>query len=257
MRWAICPALRAALGWGAAWPVREEEALGRRTRKQAKPNPGFTLIEAAMATVIIGVGVLAMVDAQQAFIRSNMWSSHAASAAFLGNEVRELMRHLPRHDPVVGLGLDDGGGLFGWGPEPGENHVVDFDDVDDFDGIVFRDFGTPGVDDGDLPGPINAFGEVIPAIDLHGTELGTSSADAEPVFTGEAMAGWSQTVIVEKVDPFNTAIVLPDGFFEAAAPGLAGRDVDSYPLRVTVEVRYQGLNDVEPTLIGEVSWIVP
>ena len=73
-------------------------------RSSIKPNlsrgragtGGFTLIETSMATVIIGVGVLAMVDAQSAFIVSNQWSSHAASATFLANEIRELTRNLPR-----------------------------------------------------------------------------------------------------------------------------------------------------------------
>ena len=42
---------------------------------------GFTLIETALTTVIIGVGVVAIVEAQQAFMRSNGWSSEAATAA--------------------------------------------------------------------------------------------------------------------------------------------------------------------------------
>ena len=110
-------------------------------RSHAAPG-GFTLIEAAMATVIIGVGVLAMIDAQTAFIRANVWSNHAASATFLANEIREYSRKLPRHDPVSGLVID-GGLLHGWGPDEGEVTVDDFDDLDDFDGIVFSGFGTP------------------------------------------------------------------------------------------------------------------
>ncbi len=137
-------------------------------RRSPKARGGFTLIEAALATVIVGVGIVAMVDAQQAFIRSNMWSSHAATGTFLANEIRELTRHLPKHDPVTGLYLEaDGNGnstLRGWGRESGEVSVLDFDDLDDFDGVSFSFFGPSGLDDGQYAGPINAFGEVIPNI---------------------------------------------------------------------------------------------
>ncbi len=219
---------------------------------------GFTLIETSMATVIIGVGVLAMVDAQSSFIVSNQWSSHAASATFLANEIRELTRNLPKHDPVNGLHLtDDGSGNIvasGWGPNPGEVVVGDFDDIDDFDGLTFSSIGTPGLGDGDLPGPINSFGEVIPAISLDGVEQG---ATTNSVFDGDAMRGWSQTVIVEKIDPFDTSVTRDDAYTEPANGSFPGRAVDQYPLRVSVEVYYQGVNDVEATLVNTVTWIVP
>ena len=213
---------------------------------------GFTLIEAAMAVVIIGVGVLAMVDAQGAFIRANLWSSHAATATFLANEVREYTRLLPKHDPVVSITISGGspgpGTLYGWGPNAGEFDVSDFDDIDDFDGITFSYVGTEGWDDGDLPGPIDAFGNQIPEITLAGAEMVTNGA------VTQAMYGWSQTVIVEKVEPFDTGTVVPDWEDRSASGGPA---VDQFPLRVSVEVRYQGVNDIEADLITTVSWIVP
>jgi len=220
---------------------------------------GFTLIETSMATVIIGVGVLAMVDAQSAFIVSNQWSSHAASATFLANEIREFTRNLPKHDPVNGITLvDDGSGsmvVSGWGVNPGEVTVDDFDDIDDFDGVTFSYIGTPGLDDNDLPGPINSFGEVIPALSNEGYNLGYS--DSQNVFAGEAMFGWYQTVFVEKIDPFDTSIMRNDAYFEPPDGAFAGREVDEYPLRVSVLVFYQGVNDIQADLVTTVSWIVP
>ena len=62
---------------------------------------GFTLLETMLALVIIGVGVLAFVDAQTSFIRSNNWSSQAATGMLLANEIRELTRTLPRHRRFV------------------------------------------------------------------------------------------------------------------------------------------------------------
>lgn len=63
---------------------------------------GFTLIEAALATVIVGVGVLAIVEAQQSFHRKNLWAVQSGVATRLGNEIREMTLNLPRHDPVTG-----------------------------------------------------------------------------------------------------------------------------------------------------------
>jgi len=220
-------------------------------------SKGFTLIETAMSTVIIGVGIVAMVDAQQAFIQSNLWSSHAASATFLGNEIRELTRHMPRHDPVGGLTYDEEADtLTGWGPEANEFTVDDFDDIDDFDGMVFAYYGTggqgnnPGWTDGDLPGPVNAFGRVISDIDNAGLQI---IEDGQPV----PMEGWAQRVSVVKVYPFDTSRELADRFFEPPAGDFLGRRVDQYPVRVTVEVLFRPADAVDADVIGRVTWIVP
>lgn len=230
----------------------------KQLRGQARSG-GFTLIETSMATVIIGVGVLAMVDAQSAFIVSNQWSSHAASATFLANEIREFTRNLPKHDPVNGISLvDDGSGtmiISGWGYDIGEVTVDDFDDIDDFDGITFSFIGTPGLIDNDLPGPINSFGEVIPALSHEGYEMG--STDSQAVFSGDAMYGWYQTVFVEKINPFDTSIIHDDAYFEVPNGTFPGRQIDEYPLRVSVLVFYQGVNDAQAELVTTVTWIIP
>jgi hypothetical protein len=143
---------------------------GSRTRG------GFTLIETALATVIVGVGVLAIVSAQAAFHKQNSWSTHASTAMRLGNEIREMTLNLPRHDPVTGDAF--------WGPEANETWVGDYDDLDDFDGaggglIFSAEAGN---------GPINARREVI-----------------------SNMTGWAQTVQVYNVDPFDITSVQADG----------------------------------------------
>jgi prepilin-type N-terminal cleavage/methylation domain-containing protein len=210
---------------------------------------GFTLIETAMATVIIGVGVVAIVEAQQAFVRTNDWSSHAATATLLANEVRELTRRLPRHDAVNGLFLTTppGGGAptpTGWGLEVGEVLVRDLDDVDDFDGLVFG--GT-----GQFPGPISAFGDVIPETTADGGVV--MDEDGRPV----PLRGWTQSVSVQKVDPFNYSIVRDHGYAQAPSGSFPGRAVGDFPLRVTVTVSYQGPYDTSPSPVATVSWVVP
>jgi len=229
------------------------------TRRNQTGRRGFTLIEAAFTTVIIGVGVVAMVDAQQSFVRSNNWSNESSTAAFLAAEVREMTRLLPRHDPVTGLFLS-GGVLTGWGPEDGEVLVTDFDDIDDFDGISFSWVGTPDHTDGDLEGPINAFGEVIPAIDSNGIVIFQTDADGNPLPDAngdplvQSMAGWAQVVTVEKVRPHDNVPALPIAN-DAAEPPL---DVDDFPLRVTVTVTFQDpVTDPVPRPVTSLSWIVP
>lgn len=131
---------------------------------------GMTLIETALATIIVGVGVLAIVIAQQAFHNQNSWSSRAATATRLGNEIRELTFNLPRHDPVMGRVY--------WGPEPGETTISDLDDLDDFDGLEFSAANGTG--------PINARREIIPN-----------------------MQGWAQIIQVDMVDKFDINEVIP------------------------------------------------
>lgn len=214
--------------------------------RRAAPR-GFTLLECALATVIIGVGVLALVEAQGAFNRANDFSTSAATATYLANEVRERIRALPRHDSVTGLYFADAGrtDLRGWGPEPGELTAEDFDDIDDYDGVVFGAGGTQA-------GPIDSTARVIPEVDPQGAEV----VDADG--NGIAMRGWSQQVIVEKVDPFNFSTVRADNFFRAAVPpNVPELAVDAFPLRVTVVVSYQGPLDAQPAEMARVVWIAP
>ena len=216
-------------------------------RRPAPARPGFTLLETSLALVIIGVGVLAFIDAQSAFIKNNAWSSQAATSTLLANEIRELTRRLPRHDPVTGLYLQGSGSaavLHGWGPDAGETAVLDIDDIDDLDTLKFGDGG-------DFAGPINSFGQTIPETDLNGNTI--TDSDGMQI----ALRGWSQTVFVDKVDPFNFTTVRAHEYQEAPSGSFPGRTADQYPLRVTVVVEYQGPNDLTPREMTRMVWVVP
>jgi hypothetical protein len=199
-----------------------------------------------MALVVISVGLVAMIEAQRAFIISNAWSSHESTATHLAGELRERMRVLPRHDPVSGLVMVNGQ-LVGLGREQGEVTVNDLDDIDDYHGITF------GVT-GNFDGPVDAFGRVIPEVDING-DIRIDPSTGQPM----PLQGWSQTVTVEKIDPYNfaaavdwTATQAPSG--NGAFPG---RTLDQYPLKVTVSVSYLGPYDSAPLEIVRMSWIVP
>ncbi len=175
---------------------------------------GFTLIETALATIIVGVGVLAMVSAQSAFHQKNAWSTNASIATHLGNEIREMTWNLPRHDPVTGNDF--------WGPE-GDNEASfeDYDDLDDFDGLGGGlVFSYPN-------GPINAHRDIIANMD-----------------------GWSQTVRVFNVDPFN--IVFDGDTLAGVAP-----DGTTNTIAMEVTIHYQAPTATEPMEMTRITWIAP
>src|SRR5262245_56776983 len=162
-------------GYGGRGTITAAFTMKRSGHLQLKRR-GFTLIETALATVIIGVGVLSIVAAQQAFHTENSWATNASIATRLGNEIREMTLNLPQHDPVTGS-------LF-WGPESNELSLAGYDDLDDFDGtqgnglIFSAALGN---------GPINAQRAIIPS-----------------------MTGWAQTVTVHNVDPFDITAMEAD-----------------------------------------------
>ncbi|MDX2117635.1 MAG: prepilin-type N-terminal cleavage/methylation domain-containing protein [Planctomycetota bacterium] len=221
--------------------------LGQRVRRARRMGGGFTLLETSMALVIIGVGVLAFVEAQKSFIQNNNWSSRAATATFLANEIREMTKRFSRHDPVTGLSITGTGSsavITGWGTESGELSVDDYNDLDDLDG---KTFGL----DGETDGPVNAFGEIIPAIDASGNAV--TDNNGNPV----ALTEWSQTISVEKVDPLNFATTRAKTYFVAANGTDPGTSVDQFPLRVTVVIRHQGPLDAQAEEVARVTWVVP
>jgi prepilin-type N-terminal cleavage/methylation domain-containing protein len=183
---------------------------------------GFTLIETAMAIVVIGVGVLAMLAAQVAFHEQNRWSTHASRAMFLANEIRETMTGLPLHDPVIGLLYDPETNellLYDpetneplWGPEPQELSPTDWDDLDDFDGAVFSaDAGT---------GPIDASRRPIAGLD-----------------------GWSQRVRVVHVEPWSINVERPP--------------FSTRMVQVEVVVTYRHPGSDEEQEMTRLSWLAP
>jgi len=134
----------------------------RRHRRAA----GFTLIEAALTTIIVGTGVLAIIAAQQAYHMKNNWSTRTTTAMLLANELRELTLALPLNDPITRDASV--------GPESDESSVLAYDDLDDFAGVVTSGSGAGTTFDP----PVNA--------------LRQSIAD---------LPGWSQQIRVESVLP--------------------------------------------------------
>ncbi|MBA4028225.1 MAG: hypothetical protein C0475_03665 [Planctomyces sp.] len=210
-----------------------------RARARTRARRGFLIMESALATVIIAVGVLAVIQAVVALSRTNDQSSLTTVGTYLAGEIRERMARLPRHDPVTGLYLS-GGFLRGWGPEDNEDDAEDFDDADDFNGAVFGDGAV-------YQGPIDAAGRVITGVNQDGT------ISTDP---GAAMAGWTQVVTVEKVLPNDFSVAVAPEFVLEGTENTPTVAIDRFPLRVTVRVMYRGWFDSEPREMARVVWIV-
>lgn len=220
---------------------RQPLASVARSRRN---NSGFTLLESALALVIVGVGIVALIEAHTNLSRANSWSTQSATAAYLAGEIRERLRKLPRHDAVNGVFIDSANRLAGWGIEGGPAvPLADYNDVDDYTGVTF---GSGGL----FPGPIDAQGNIITAVDDSGVVV-TVGGVPQP------MAGWSQQITVEKVEPTNFATVRAPAYFRNAVGATPGITVDAFPLRVTVVVWFQGINDLTPLEMARLTWITP
>lgn len=89
---------------------------------------GFTLIESAIVTVIIGVGVTAMLQLLASGTMTNGQASEVTVAINLAGHIREM---------TLGMAFADPQTPTNWGVESGESSVSVYDDLDDLDGKVF------------------------------------------------------------------------------------------------------------------------
>ncbi len=189
----------------------QHKTLTHRRRRRG----GFTLIEAALATVIVGTGVLSIVAAEQAYHMKDGWAQKTETAQLLCNEIRQRMLSMPLHDPITGTKY--------LGPGPGENSPEVYNDVDDFAGTVdATGYGAGTV----ISPPMNALGQAITDI-----------------------PGWSQQVEVANVQPddISSTFTYPLGTTQTGT----GAEV----VRITVTARYQGPHDAKPRAVTQLTWV--
>lgn len=132
---------------------------------------GFTLIEAALATIIIGVGVVSMMQLFAALTSQNAVSAQETSAMMLANNVVEAVAALPFNDPQTGTRT--------FGPETGQV-LATFDDIDDFDGQSFN----PPIDAMRQPiAALSAYSQVVSVVPVYSNQP-TNGPTAKTTYTG-------------------------------------------------------------------------
>ena len=94
--------------------------MTRKDRKHA--TGGFTLIEAVVATTLLGIGIAALMTTVGAQTRVNSEGKLTTQAIFLTQEIREWTLRLPFDDPTSPPGYE--------GTDP-QTYVNDLDDLMD------------------------------------------------------------------------------------------------------------------------------
>ncbi|HAU36605.1 MAG TPA: hypothetical protein DCX07_02670, partial [Phycisphaerales bacterium] len=107
---------------------------------------GFTLIEVAIATAIIAIGVVALVVSVGSGTRANQAGTELTQAVFLAQEIREWTLRLPYIDPDVADQSNPPG------PDGSDPQVF----VDDLDDLLNVTYSPPrdgrGIAIADMPG---------------------------------------------------------------------------------------------------------
>jgi type II secretory pathway pseudopilin PulG len=98
-----------------------------QSRVRLRNRRGFTLIEAALTTIIVGVGGVAMLGLLAAGTAANGDGAEMTTAVNLVNDMHEL---------TLGLAFKSPTQPTHWGPEAGET-LATYDDIDDLDGQTF------------------------------------------------------------------------------------------------------------------------
>lgn len=110
--------------------------------RTVQKSRGFTLIEAAMTTAIIGIAFVAVMELFAACTRQNRYANHNTTAMMLAEHIQEMMLGLPFADPNPLSAV--------FGAETGES-LATYDDLDDFNGRSFNP-------------PIDAQRQIIPEL---------------------------------------------------------------------------------------------
>jgi hypothetical protein len=101
------------------------------TNNQVRPgrrqHRGFTLMEAALVTVVIGVGVLSLLELMAAGTMSNSNGTELTTAVNLANNIREISTGLAFQDPTFPNQ---------WNTK--EASVGLYDDIKDLDACTFK-----------------------------------------------------------------------------------------------------------------------
>jgi prepilin-type N-terminal cleavage/methylation domain-containing protein len=131
---------------------------------------GFTLIETALASIIVGVGIVATMQLFATCTMDNRSAAQMSTAAMLANNV---------HEAMLGAEVtfaDPGTAHRYFGPEPGES-LATFDDLDDFDGASM----SPPIDSLRKPiASLSEYTQVVSVWPVYPNKLSVNSNESNP-----------------------------------------------------------------------------
>jgi len=144
-------------------------------RVGTRQSRGFTLIEAAMTTAIIGIAFVSVLELFTACTKQNKVAASSTVAMMLAQHIQESLVSLPFTDPNPLSAT--------FGAETGET-LATFDDVDDFNGMTFNP-------------PIDAGRTEIEGLDQYSQVITVTNANpARPSATGTAGSAVRVRVVV-------------------------------------------------------------
>jgi type II secretory pathway pseudopilin PulG len=180
----------------------------RRPPSDGSPRRGFTLIEAALATVIVGVGLLAMVQLIGSLTAQNQAAHQMTTARLLASNVQEAMAGLTFNDPAYANTY--------FGPEPGET-LPFYNDVDDFDGRTF----SPPIDaTRGAVAQLGQYSQEVTVWPVFGNQLNVNTNPAAPDLPKTANTGavrvlvkvyYQRTPAAPKLEVYRTAWIRTAG----------------------------------------------
>ena len=102
---------------------------GRAARRGPARRRGFTLPEASLAVLIVGIGFLAVMELFSACTMENGRSTQVTTAQLLVSNIQEMTANVAFKDPYYATST--------WGAEQLES-LATYNDIDDFDGLTFN-----------------------------------------------------------------------------------------------------------------------
>jgi type II secretory pathway pseudopilin PulG len=145
--------------------------------RKAPRRRGFTMMEAALATVIVGTAVVAAAELFGTCAKQNIHASHSTVAMMLANNVQEAMANAAFSDPQTGRAV--------YGAEGGET-LAGYDDLDDFDNRTFN----PPIDARRVSIPeMSQYSQVVTVRPVLSEQLSSNSNDASPTIATSTYTG--------------------------------------------------------------------
>jgi prepilin-type N-terminal cleavage/methylation domain-containing protein len=135
---------------------------------QSGKRRGFTLLETALATVIVGTGVVAAMGLFGACIQQASAADRMTVATNLAENIHEAMIGLSFSDPGTATAV--------FGAESGET-LATADDVDDFDGQIFS---PPINSQRQTLSDLSQYSQAVSVWPVLANDLSTNSNESDP-----------------------------------------------------------------------------